>query len=61
MTDVQASIGLVQLRKLKSIIKERKQIANFFQKNLCDVEWLTLPKSQKAIQFMASLRNNSQL
>ncbi len=47
MTDIQASIGLVQLRKLKSIIKERKQIANFFQKNLCDVEWLTLPKEPK--------------
>jgi len=47
MTDIQASIGLAQLRKLKSIIKERKQIANFFQKNLYDVEWLTLPKEPK--------------
>ncbi len=44
MTDIQASIGLVQLKKLKLIIKQRKQIANFFQRNLCDVEWLTLPK-----------------
>src|SRR5690606_31391657 len=47
MTDLQASIGLVQLKKLGSMIEERKKMAFFYQENLESLSWFFLPKVPK--------------
>jgi len=44
MTDLQGSIGIVQLEKLDSFIDERKQWANWYREQLSDVQWLRLPQ-----------------
>jgi perosamine synthetase len=44
MTDLQGSIGLVQLDKLSSFINERSKWANWYKDQLSDVEWLRLPQ-----------------
>jgi len=43
MTDVQAAIGLVQLRKLDQFIEERERKARFYRDALADIEWLRQP------------------
>jgi dTDP-4-amino-4,6-dideoxygalactose transaminase len=43
MTDLQGAIGLVQLAKLDRFIEERQQGADFYFRELADVEWLRLP------------------
>lgn len=43
MTDLQASVGLVQLGKLDQFIEERRQWARFYHQALADVEWLRTP------------------
>lgn len=45
MTDIQAAIGLAQLRKLDGFIDERDRWARFYRRQLGDVEWLRLPVS----------------
>lgn len=40
MTDLQASVGLVQLSKLHSFIKEREQWANYYTEHLKDIPWI---------------------
>jgi len=44
MTDVQAAIGIVQLRKLPLIIERRRQIAEFYNKRLNDIPCIRVPK-----------------
>lgn len=44
MTDLQGSVGLVQLPKLESFIKERAHWAKYYQTELADIPWLILPK-----------------
>jgi perosamine synthetase len=43
MTDVQAAVGLVQLRKLESLNQRRIQIAQKYSEGLKGIEGLTLP------------------
>ena len=43
MTDIQAAIGLVQLRKLDSILAERRRLAARYGELLGGCEWLELP------------------
>lgn len=43
MTDIQAAIGIEQIKKLPAIIKERRKIADIYFKNLKDIEWLRPP------------------
>lgn len=43
MTDVQASFGLVQLKKLESLQNRRAEIAGVYNKELKDVKGITLP------------------
>lgn len=43
MTDLQAAIGLVQLKKLKKLNNARLKNAKFYLKNLSQIPWLTLP------------------
>lgn len=40
MTDLQAAIGLVQLKKLDNFINERKNWANYYTKNFENLNWL---------------------
>jgi dTDP-4-amino-4,6-dideoxygalactose transaminase len=43
MTDLQGAIGVEQLKKLKGFIKERDEQASYYQENLSDITWLSLP------------------
>jgi dTDP-4-amino-4,6-dideoxygalactose transaminase len=43
MTDIQAAIGIVQLRKLDSILAERRRLAARYVKLLAGCEWLDVP------------------
>jgi len=49
MTDVAASIGLSQIKKLKKFVKSRNLIAKKYEK-LLDKEYLILPKIKKNVQ-----------
>jgi dTDP-4-amino-4,6-dideoxygalactose transaminase len=44
MTDLQGSIGLVQLDKLDSFIDERSKWASWYGEQLSSIEWLALPQ-----------------
>jgi len=46
MTDIQASIGIIQLSKLDSIIKERKRLAKIYKENLMNVDFISLPREE---------------
>ena len=43
MTDLQGSIGLVQLEKLDNFIRERAKWARYYREQLSDIDWLCLP------------------
>ena len=44
MTDIQAAVGIVQLKHLGGIIKDRRRIASIYNKKLKSVSWLKLPE-----------------
>ena len=44
MTDLQGAVGVVQIKKLKSIINEREKWANFYKQKLKNIDWLELPE-----------------
>ncbi|MEO0133465.1 MAG: DegT/DnrJ/EryC1/StrS family aminotransferase, partial [candidate division WOR-3 bacterium] len=44
MTDIQASIGLCQLKRIEELIKKREEIVNYYQENLKYLNELILPK-----------------
>ena len=43
MTDIQASVGLVQLSRLPGFVKKRRLIDQWYRKYLKNVDWLELP------------------
>ncbi len=43
MTDFQGAVGYIQLKKLKKIITERNKWAQFYIKNLKNIDWIQLP------------------
>ncbi|MFC1485329.1 DegT/DnrJ/EryC1/StrS family aminotransferase [bacterium] len=43
MTDIQAALGIVQLSRLEEFITKRQQNADFYDKNLADLDWIKLP------------------
>ena len=43
MTDLQGSVGLVQLAKLDRLIEERTRWAHFYSRELAAIEWLRCP------------------
>ena len=47
MTDIQAAIGISQMKKLKIIISRRKEMATFYSESLSNLDWLILPKTPK--------------
>ena len=44
MTDIQASLGLVQMGKLEQMIAARREIARFYDSQLGELDWLQLPQ-----------------
>ncbi len=40
MTDIQAAIGIEQLKKLPQMLEKRKEIAEYYEQALKDVDWL---------------------
>jgi dTDP-4-amino-4,6-dideoxygalactose transaminase len=48
MTDIQAAIGIVQMRKLDSILASRRRLAARYAELLGDCEWLDLPFAPSA-------------
>lgn len=49
MSEINAAIGLVQLKKLESMNKTRAQNSKYLLKNLGDVSWLNIPKIRKDV------------
>ena len=43
MTDLQAAVGVVQLKKLDRFIDEREQWAKWYNEQLAELPWLTVP------------------
>ncbi|HQN19310.1 MAG TPA: DegT/DnrJ/EryC1/StrS family aminotransferase, partial [Syntrophobacteraceae bacterium] len=43
MTDLQGAVGLVQIGKLDSLIRERKKWAEYYNSHFMDVPWLSAP------------------
>ena len=43
MTDIQAAVGIEQLKKLPDIITERRKIDKLYRKYLTNIDWLELP------------------
>lgn len=44
MTDIQAAIGIEQLKRLPQIIRARRVNAEYYRKHLGSIEWLKLPQ-----------------
>jgi len=44
MTDIQGAVGFEQIKKTRSIINKHRKIAEFYKKELSDIDWLSLPK-----------------
>lgn len=44
MTDLQGAVGVVQLERLDSFIKERAKWARWYREHLVDIDWLRLPE-----------------
>ena len=47
MTDLQASIGVEQMKKLPVLLNARKKLAGIYDRELQDIDWLKLPKVLK--------------
>jgi perosamine synthetase len=48
ISDVQCSLGLVQIKRLPFFIRQRRRIWDYYQDRLSDIEGLTLPKEQSS-------------
>ncbi|MDC3206579.1 DegT/DnrJ/EryC1/StrS family aminotransferase [Pelagibacteraceae bacterium] len=62
MTDIQAAIGTVQLKKIKSMLIYRDKLAKIYIKKLRNLEWLNTPIISKDFKhswqaFVISLNN----
>jgi dTDP-4-amino-4,6-dideoxygalactose transaminase len=44
LTDLQASLGIVQLERVEEFIEKRTNNAEYFNENLKNLEWIQLPK-----------------
>jgi UDP-4-amino-4,6-dideoxy-N-acetyl-beta-L-altrosamine transaminase len=49
LTDIQAALGVAQLKKLDRFIKRRREIISFYNKAFKDLEWLTPPFERSGV------------
>jgi UDP-4-amino-4,6-dideoxy-N-acetyl-beta-L-altrosamine transaminase len=49
LTDIQAALGLGQLRKLERFIKRRREIISIYSEAFKDLEWLTTPYERPGV------------
>lgn len=47
LTDIQAAIGIAQLRKIEFILKRREEIANFYNERLSEINIVKIPNFDK--------------
>ena len=47
MTDIQANVGITQLKKLDSLLEFRQKWADFYMRELAEISWITLPTVPK--------------
>ena len=47
MTDLQGAIGLVQMKRLPALIKDRQLGASIYNEAFKEIEWIKLPKTPK--------------
>lgn len=47
MTDIQAAIGLEQLKRLDAIVAERRELATYYRRSLEHIDWLVLQKEPR--------------
>lgn len=45
MTEIEAAIGLVQMRKINRIIKGRRRVAREYDRQLAGLDWVTVPQT----------------
>jgi perosamine synthetase len=50
MTDIQAAVGIEQLKRLDDIIDERRSLAAHYEELLCNIPHLEIPKVHDAIR-----------
>lgn len=43
MTELQAALGITQLRKLNQFVKRRREIVSTYNDSFRDIEWITVP------------------
>ena len=55
MTDIQASIGLHQLKKLENFIKKREKIARFYDKSFKEISAITVPTKRNYVRHARHL------
>ena len=45
LTEIQAAIGLVQLKKIDTLIHSRRKVASIYDEELSSVEWIKIPST----------------
>ena len=55
ITDMQCALGIVQMSKLDNSLYQRNKIAQFYDENLKDIEWLTLPLNYFSKEWLKDL------
>lgn len=43
MTDIQAAVGRVQLKRLPDVVKRRRELVELYRAELADAQWLDIP------------------
>ena len=49
ITDIQCALGLVQLKRLSSFMERRRELWNYYNERLSDIEGFTLPKEREGV------------
>ncbi len=47
LTDIQAAVGVAQMRKLERILQRRREIAAYYDRELADLELISLPRADR--------------